>query len=87
MDTINIKEYQDKIVITIPVSLLKFAAENNPEIKMTVVDEKTFRSKVMFELANNLGSNETGLTGFQELIDEAIIKVAETDDCIELVED
>jgi uncharacterized protein YjbK len=78
--TIQFKNEGGKIVITIPNSLIKWAAENNPETPMIVNDEDAFAKKVMFELKHNLGSDESGLTGFQKLLDEAMIAVLENGD-------
>ncbi len=75
------------IVITIPFSLLKWAAENNSETPMVVKDEQAFAEKVMFELEHNLGSYESGLSGFQQLLDTAMLSVVEGGyECVELVD-
>lgn len=86
MKKIQFKNDSEKITITIPSGLLIWAAEHNPEIPMKVLDKNKFVKQVMFELKNNLGAAETGLTGFQELLDEAILEVA-GDECVELIED
>ncbi len=68
----------ESILITIPVSLIKWAAENHGEYPMEIKDANAFAEKVMFELEHNLGAVESGLTGFQELLDKAMIEVAES---------
>lgn len=67
---------ENKIVITIPIPLLKWACENNPADPIIVKDEQQFAMAVMEELQNGLGSAESGLTGFQKLLDEAMLEVA-----------
>lgn len=75
------------IVITIPISLLVWAAKYHPESPMIVKDEDTFSKKVMIELEHNLGSMGSGLSGFQELLDDAMIEVAENgEECVDFVE-
>jgi len=86
-NVIEFKKDAENLVITIPVSLLKWAAENNSETPMIVKDENAFAEKVMFELEHNLGSNESGLSGFQELLDMAMIEVVESgEECVDLKE-
>ncbi len=65
------------ITIIVPIYLLKFVAENNPESPYIVHDEYQLAEKVLFQLENHLGKMESGLTGFQELLDKAIDEVAE----------
>lgn len=67
---------ENNIVITIPIQLLKWAGENNPADPIIVKDEQQFAMAVMEELQNGLGSAESGLTGFQKLLDEAMLEVA-----------
>lgn len=77
----------ENVLITIPVSLLKHAAENNPETQMIVKDENAFADKVIFQLKNNLGSIESGLTGLNELLDKAMIAVLENgSECVDFKE-
>ena len=83
-EQINFKLTEECIIIKIPVSLLKQVAERNPENPLIVLNAKELADKVMFELEYNLGSVESGLTGFQELLDTAIIEVATNgEDCVE----
>lgn len=85
---IKFKKTDEDLVITIPVGLLKWASENNPNFPVLVKNEQEFAQKVLFELEHNLGSDETGLTGFQILLDKAVEKVATNgEDCIEIIED
>jgi hypothetical protein len=85
MEKIEFKITGEVIAITVPIDILTQAAERNPEVLMTVKDKNTFAEKAMFELEHNLGSVESGLTGFQELLDRAIIAVVENgEDCVEL---
>jgi uncharacterized protein YjbK len=84
---IQFKKDAKNIVITIPIGVLKWACEHHPESPLIVKDENVFAEKVMFELQHNLGSMESGLSGFQELLDEAMLEVAESgDECVDLVE-
>lgn len=67
---------ENNIVITIPIPLLKWAGENHPEDPIIVKDEQQFAQAVMFELKHNLGSTESGHSGFEELLDEAMLQAA-----------
>lgn len=76
------------LVITIPISLLKWASENNTQFPLLVKNEHEFAQKVLFQLEHNLGNDETGFTGFQILLDRAVEEVATNgEDCVEIVED
>jgi len=84
---IQFKKDAENIVITIPIGVLKWAGEHHPESPLIVKDENVFAEKVMFELQHNLGSMESGLSGFQELLDNAMLKVAESgEECVDLAE-
>lgn len=86
--SILFKKLEDKLVIEIPIELLVIAAENNSENPLIVNDKHDFAEKVLFELEHNLGSAETGLSGFQQLLDEAFYEVCiGGNDCVELKED
>lgn len=74
---ITFKKDEKNITITIPIKLLKWAGEHHPEDPIIVHDEQQFAEKVMFELENNLGSVESGYSGFEELLDEAMLEVAQ----------
>lgn len=75
------------IQISIPINLIEFAATHNPQSPCIVHDKDTLANKVLFELEFNLGKEESGLTGLQQLIDEAIETVIENgEDCIDLKE-
>lgn len=87
MNTISFKKDTENVTITIPVSLIKFVAENHPETPMIVKDVQVFAEKVMFELEHNLGSPESGLTGLQELLDKAMDEVLIMDDCVEIADE
>jgi len=76
------------LVIKVPIDLLVWASENNPEFPIIVKNKKEFAQKVLFELQHNLGSNETGFTGFQILLDAAVRSVAENGEkCVELIDE
>ena len=77
MSKITFKRDKNKTIITIPDDLLVWAAENNPEYPVKVKNNKKFSEKVAFELEHNLGDEDTGLTGFQILLDKAIQEVEE----------
>ena len=79
---------ENNIVITIPIPLLKFAGENHPTDPIIVKDEQQFAMAVMEELEHNLGSVESGHSGFEELLDEAMLEVATSGhDFVDLKED
>lgn len=81
---ITFKRTKGATVITVPDDLLAFAAENNPEYPIKVLNQKDFAEKVAFELEHNLGDPETGITGFEALMDKAIQEVTEGgNDCVE----
>lgn len=63
------------LTITIPVDLLKWAAENNSETPLIIHDELKFAKEVMFELEDGYFNAETGLTKFQQLLDEVFNEV------------
>lgn len=84
---VTFKKDAKNLVITIPISVLKRAAKHHPESPMVVKDGDAFSEKVMFELEHNLGSMESGLSGFEELLDRAMIEVVESgEECVDLVE-
>lgn len=85
MELIKFKTDETGITIHIPTELLRHVATNNPE-PIKINDGKRFVEQVAFELENNLCPNESGLTGFQELLDSACIAVAEDGDCADFVE-
>lgn len=77
MKTINYKVNKSSIDIRIPLNFLAFVAKNHPEYPIKVLDKVEFGKQVLFQLENNLGNHEA-LTGFQQLLDEAI---SEAHDC------
>jgi uncharacterized protein YjbK len=68
----------DGFYIYVPTSLLKFAAETHEDYPMVVIDQDKFVDRVMFEIENNLGSEDSGMTGLTELLDKAMSTVAES---------
>lgn len=81
---IEYKKDNENITITIPITLLKFIAENAPDPYL-INDEQDFAEKVLFAIQHDLGELDSGMTGFQELIDEAIEEVyISGNECIEL---
>ena len=85
---VKFKKTDKDLVITIPIGVLKWASENNPEFLLVVKNEQEFAGKVLFQLEHNLGSDESGLTGFQILLDKAVEEVATNgDDCVEIIEE
>jgi hypothetical protein len=74
--TISINSTAEGITIFVPALLLEHVANHHPDgIAVTNISE--LQAKVVFELENNLGSNESGLTGLQKLLDKAIEQAAE----------
>ncbi len=57
-----------------------FAGRHHPEtpLKIKSKDKHLFAKEVMFELEHNLGQIESGHSGFEELLDEAMLEVAES---------
>lgn len=81
---IAFKTDKSGITIRIPKGLISYVAKHNPETPLRVLDSSVLMNKVAFELEHNLGDNETGLTGFQKLMDAAIMSVAENgEECVE----
>lgn len=77
MKKITFTQNEDGITINIPQDFLQFVAENNEENPVMVVDLPQFQEDVAFALENYFGKKGSQLTGFQELLDEAIDGVAE----------
>lgn len=77
-ETITFLQTEDNIIIRIPLDLLCFAAENNPDSPLIINDREQFAHEVAFQLEHNLGKIESGLSGFKELLDTAIIEVLES---------
>lgn len=63
-------------IIHIPFELITWVAENNPTDPVIVHNKDKFEQAVMFQVEHNLGSMESGLSGFQELLDKAIAEVS-----------
>lgn len=75
IEPINITTTDQGITIFIPTPLLEHVTNHHPDwIEVTNITE--LQAKVVFELENNLGSPESGLTGLQELLDYAIHEAA-----------
>ena len=72
---IKFKQTKSGITINIPFTILKKVTEEHPYAPAKVIDKALFLKEVMFQLENQLGDYEEGLTGFQKLIDEAIEEV------------
>ena len=78
MEQITFKRKGKKIVIEIPFDILEHIANNKPDFNAKVLSKSLFAEDIMYELENNLGLSESGLTGFQELVDQAIEAVYES---------
>jgi hypothetical protein len=76
MELITFTTDERGITINIPVEILINATLNAPE-PIEVFNQTKFVEQVAFELQHNLGQNESGLTGFQQLLDEACSEVAQ----------
>lgn len=76
MEPITFKTDNAGITIHIPRDLLIHIALNAPE-PIEVFNPEKFAEQVAYELENNLGLPDSGLTGFQELIDNACTGIAE----------
>lgn len=69
---------RQNLIISIPIKTLKIVADDHPELQDEQIFNKSILADdVLYELQHNLGANESGLTGFQELIDEAILAAYE----------
>jgi len=77
-ELITFKTDDGGLTIRIPKGLLVYVAENRGEDPIKVFNDQIFLEQVAFELENNLGEQqgETGLSGFQDLIDKACYEVA-----------
>ena len=75
MKEITFKTNDSGITINIQTDILVHVAENHPESPLKINDPIEFAKQVTFQLEYNLGSEDSGLTGFQKLIDEAIYEV------------
>lgn len=75
MKQISYTKNNSNITIKIPIDLLKVIAETHPTDPVWVLDKQIFADRVLFQLENWLGSSDSGLTGFQELLDKAIYEV------------
>lgn len=74
-----------EIKITIPISLLKFAAENHPETPLKIRDKQEFAKQMIFQLQNK--NSESGLSEFEELLDKTMTEIAESGHrCVEVKE-
>ena len=78
MKTIQFLKDDNNITIVIPIAVLVKAGRLHPETPLKIKDKQAFAKEVMFELENNLGAVESGHTGFEELLDLAMMEVAES---------
>ena len=76
-EKIKFKASETELIITIPVKLLIHVTENHPEAPATISDNHAFAEAVAFELEDGLGDQDGGNTGFQNLIEAAILAVVE----------
>ena len=74
---IDFNKDEKNLVIKIPIDLLTFAAENHPEWPLIIHDQDKFVNGILFALEYDLGTPEDGLSGFENLLDEAIMYIAE----------
>lgn len=87
-ELINFKTDSEGITIFIPKTLLVHVATHHPEGELKVINADEFTEKVAFEMEHNTGWSESGLTGFQRLIDLSIVDVVESgEDCVEIIGD
>lgn len=77
-----------KIIIEMPEDLLIFAAENNDYYNLKVFDKELFLNYIANNLVSETGFNgETGLSGFEELLDNMFVEAGEYGDCGVSMED
>lgn len=79
MKLIKYKTNKSSISITIPLEFLSFLAKNHPEWPVKVLNKVRFGENVLHQLEHCLGNHES-LTGFQELLDEAIQEAHDSGD-------
>lgn len=85
---ITVKADKSGITIRIPRTLLNFVAKNHPDEPVKILNSDAFLAEVTEQLKDGLGDAETGSTGLQDLIDEAIQEVAQFGSgCIEYKEE
>ncbi len=75
---IRVKITERYLVIEIPKDTLIFAAENNPDLPIKIIDRSAFVSEMARELEDGLGLNESGYTGLEELLDKGISELFES---------
>jgi hypothetical protein len=71
-DTMIAKLTKNKIIIEIPLELLVFAEENNPDTPFKITnktDMGKWISENIMEYTNSVGQEETGATVFTDLLD------------------
>ena len=74
------KIVENKIIIEIPLDLLVFAEENNPDVPFKITDKTDMGkwiSENIIEYTNNVGQEETGATVFTDLLDGLFVKAYE----------
>jgi len=77
IELITFKQDKKGITINIPKDLLKFVAENHPEYPLKINNIDVFQNQIMVQLESNMINQHTGLTKFQELLDNACYEVAD----------
>jgi hypothetical protein len=69
----------ENVSIEIPIAYLNHLATTAPDTKVKILNQEKFIERLVFNLENDLGGVETGLTGFEELLDKAIEDAIESD--------
>lgn len=85
MELISVTQDEKNVIITVPIELLVFAANDNPTYPMRVVDKKSFIENVVKRIENYADTNdvEIGVTHFQQCLDDVINSIYESgEDCI-----
>jgi hypothetical protein len=75
-DKITAKRVDDKVVIEMPISILKCACENNPEYPLHVVNEEEFAQYIVDNVIE-FDEDEAGNTAFYRLLDNLFEKCYE----------
>lgn len=89
MELIKVKSDEKNILISVPIELLVFAANDNPTYPMRVVDERKFVESVVKGIEHYADTNdiEIGVTHFNQFLDDVINNIYESgDECIEEAE-
>lgn len=85
MNITTFKIEKDKLVIEIPNEFLEHLVTTFPDTEIKILDRDEMIKNIAFQLEHCLGDPETGLTGFQQLLEDSIEQVIEGgNDCLDV---